>query len=93
MLYVVYMATPRSASIDKQLDELDFHCRTFIEKFAIYGLGTVGDVSPKGDHPGFIKGTKWKDFGYTRPQGNNRLDSLKNVIVDSRVALIFYTRD
>ena len=81
---------PAVASIDKQLDELDFHCRTFIENSPFMVLGTVGDVSPKGDHPGFVKVLNGKTLGIPDRKGNNRLDSLKNVIVDSRVALIFF---
>ena len=81
---------PAAASVDKQLDELDFHCRTFIENSPFMVLGTVGDVSPKGDHPGFVKVLNEKTLGIPDRKGNNRLDSLKNVIVDSRVALIFF---
>ena len=81
---------PAVASIDKQLDEHDFHCRTFIENSPFMVLGTVGDVSPKGDHPGFVKVLNGKTLGIPDRKGNNRLDSLKNVIVDSRVALIFF---
>ena len=81
---------PAVASIDKQLDELDFHSRTFIENSPFMVLGTVGDVSPKGDHPGFVKVLNGKTLGIPDRKGNNRLDSLKNVIVDSRVALIFF---
>ena len=81
---------PAVASIDKQLDELDFHCRIFIENSPFMVLGTVGDVSPKGDHPGFVKVLNGKTLGIPDRKGNNRLDSLKNVIVDSRVALIFF---
>lgn len=52
-------------------------------------LGTVGDVSPKGDHPGFVKVINEKMLAIPDRKGNNRLDSLQNVIVDNRVALIF----
>ena len=60
-----------------------------IENSPFMVLGTVGDVSPKGDHPGFVKVLNGKTLGIPDRKGNNRLDSLKNVIVDSQVALIF----
>ena len=53
------------ASIDKQLVNSTF--TALLSKIAIYGFSTVGDVSPKGDHPGFVKvlnGKTWK----IRPQ-------------------------
>jgi Pyridoxamine 5'-phosphate oxidase len=48
------------------------------------------DCSPKGDKPGFVQ---VKDDGRTSlipdRRGNNRIDSIKNVVEDPRVALIF----
>lgn len=81
---------PKAAAIDKQLEELDPHCRAFIEHSPFMVLGTVGDVSPKGDHPGFVKVINEKMLAIPDRKGNNRLDSLQNVIVDNRVALIFF---
>ena len=81
---------PKAASIDKQLNAIDRHCRRFIENSPFLVLGTVGDVSPKGDHPGFVKVLDEKTLVIPDRTGNNRLDSLQNVIIDSRVALIFF---
>ena len=45
---------PKGSPVDKVLYELDEHCRSFIARSPFLVLGTVGDVSPKGDHPGFV---------------------------------------
>ena len=45
---------PKGAPVEKVLYELDEHCRNFIARSPFLILGTNGDVSPKGDHPGFV---------------------------------------
>ena len=81
---------PKGISIDKQLDSLDTHCRTFIANSPFLVLGTVGDVSPKGDYPGFVKVIDEETLVIPDRRGNNRLDSLQNIIEDDRLALIFF---
>jgi uncharacterized protein len=59
--------------------------------FAI--LATVGpdglDVSPRGDPPGFVHIQDEHTLLLPERRGNNRVDSLRNIITDSRVALFF----
>jgi PPOX class probable FMN-dependent enzyme len=84
---------PNERSRLKTLRKLDAHCRRFIERSPFLCLGTVSqdgvDVSPRGDRPGFVH--VFDDVTLAIPDwpGNNRLDSLGNVISDARVGLLF----
>ena len=84
---------PRTAS--KELDHVNKVGRAFIaaSPFLVVATGSLQgfDCSPKGDKPGFVQ---IDDDGRTllipdRP-GNNRLDGLKNLIEDPRIAVIFF---
>jgi PPOX class probable FMN-dependent enzyme len=85
---------PTERVIRKVLDRVDELGRAFIaaSPFMLVATGSRQglDCSPKGDKPGFVR---VEEDGRTllipdRP-GNNRLDGLKNLIEDSRIALIF----
>ncbi|HVZ31366.1 MAG TPA: pyridoxamine 5'-phosphate oxidase family protein [Polyangiaceae bacterium] len=56
-------------------------------------LGTVGptglDCSPRGDAPGFVRVLDPKTLLIPERRGNNRVDSLRNLIADPRMALLF----
>ena len=78
----------------KQLDHLDKHCRAFIEISPFLVIGTMGsdglgDVSPRGDAPGFVKVRDEKTIYLPDRLGNNRTDTLLNVIDNSGVGLLF----
>jgi PPOX class probable FMN-dependent enzyme len=86
---------PHERSLKKELDHVDALGRAFIAASPFLVLASGGpqglDCSPKGDKPGFVQ---VEDDGGTllipdRP-GNNRIDGLKNIVVDPRVALIFF---
>jgi PPOX class probable FMN-dependent enzyme len=89
-------AAPGERAVRKQLECLDIHDRRFVALApfcVIASAGTCGallDVSPRGGAPGFVKAsedgaTLWlPDSG-----GNNRLDTLENLLVDSRISLLF----
>jgi PPOX class probable FMN-dependent enzyme len=85
---------PHERVIRKELDYIDALGRAFIAASPLLLLATGGhkglDCSPKGDKPGFIQ---VDDDGRTllipdRP-GNNRIDGIRNLIEDPRIALIF----
>lgn len=82
-------ADPKQRVLDKQLSALDEHCRKFISLSPFMLLGTEGDISPKGDHPGFV--TVLDDNRILIPDrsGNNRLDSLQNILTNPKVGLLF----
>lgn len=82
-------ATPKPASIAKVLKSLDHHCRDFIARSPFLILGTDGDVSPRGDYPGFVGVLDNKTILIPDRSGNNRLDSFTNIISNPTVAIIF----
>ncbi len=78
----------------KQIDRLDVHCRAIIEKCPFILLGTSDtegrcDVSPKGDYPGFVRVLDDKTIAIPDLPGNNRLDTLGNMVKNPQVGLIF----
>jgi PPOX class probable FMN-dependent enzyme len=85
---------PSTTSLQKELDALDRHCRDFISLAPFALLATAAadgrcDVSPKGGPPGFV--TVLDDHRLAIPDltGNNRLDSLENLVANPNVGLLF----
>lgn len=92
-LRAIYGA-PMGRSVAKQLDRLDQHCRSFIALspfviLATQGADGLGDATPRGDHPGFV--TVRDDTTLVLPDrpGNNRIDSLSNVVERPGIGLLF----
>lgn len=84
-------ASPRS--LDKALDRLDSHGLRFIGLSPFVLIATAAasgatDVSPRGDMPGFVAASARELLIPDRP-GNNRLDSLRNIIETGRIGLLF----
>ncbi|WP_151638825.1 pyridoxamine 5'-phosphate oxidase family protein [Noviherbaspirillum aerium] len=84
---------PAAASISKEVDYLHPHYRAFIEASPFLALATSGpgglDVSPRGDPRGFVEVRDEKTLLLPDRRGNNRIDSLRNIIADPRVAMMF----
>lgn len=84
---------PLERSVRKQLTQLDDLCRTFIAASPMVLLGTqadgAADVSPRGDAPGFVKVADDQTLLIPDRRGNNRLDSLRNVVKNPLVGLLF----
>lgn len=80
---------PKGRPVEKQLSALDVWCRKFISLSPFLVLGTVGDVSPKGDAPGFVQVIDDKTLLLPDRKGNNRLDSLGNLVENPAVGVIF----
>jgi PPOX class probable FMN-dependent enzyme len=84
---------PISASIKKEVDYIHPHYRKFIEAAPFAVLATSGpdglDASPRGDPAGFVHVHDEKTLLLPDRRGNNRIDSLRNIIHDPRLALIF----
>jgi PPOX class probable FMN-dependent enzyme len=76
-------------SVLKQLTRLDELCRQFIAASPMVMLGTQGDVSPRGDIPGFVKVADDHTLLLPDRRGNNRLDSLRNIVHNPQVGLLF----
>jgi PPOX class probable FMN-dependent enzyme len=77
----------------KEIDHINADYRAFIEKAPFFALATSGpdglDCSPRGDPAGFVRVHDEKTLMIPDRRGNNRIDSLRNLIADPRVALLF----
>lgn len=85
---------PRERSARKQLDRLDRHCRRFVELspfvlVATRGPDGLGDVTPRGDAPGFVAIEDERTLVIPDRPGNNRLDTLTNLVADPGIGLLF----
>ncbi len=80
-------------SLFKEIDYISDHYRAFIEKSPFALVATVAeeglDCSPRGDPPGFVRVVDEKTLLLPDRRGNNRLDTLKNIVRDPRISLIF----
>jgi PPOX class probable FMN-dependent enzyme len=88
-------AEPKERSLRKQLDRLDAHCRRFIELSPLVVLASVDeqgrvDASPRGGDPGFVEVEDDRTLLLPDRPGNNRLDSLANVVERPEVGLLFF---
>ncbi len=77
----------------KVADRITPQYRRFIECAPFLALATVGpegvDCSPRGDRPGFVRVAAPDTLLLPDRHGNNRIDSLRNVVRDPRVSLMF----
>ena len=84
---------PGEASTVKVADRITPSYRTLIEKSPFAALATSGpeglDCSPRGDVAGFIRIHDEMTLMMPDRRGNNRVDSLRNIVRDPRVALLF----
>ena len=84
---------PSGAAVAKELDYLHPHYQLLIAKSPFVVLATGGpgglDTSPRGDSPGFVIVENEKTLLLPDRKGNNRIDSLRNIVADPRVALLF----
>jgi PPOX class probable FMN-dependent enzyme len=84
---------PNEASTVKVADRITPPYRVLIEKSPFAALATCGpeglDCSPRGDLPGFVRIHDEKTLMMPDRRGNNRVDSLRNIVRDPRVALLF----
>lgn len=80
-------------SIVKVTDHVHPMYRAWIEASPFAVLSTVGpegvDASPRGDGPGFVVVEDLHTLLLPDRRGNNRVDTLRNVVRDPRVALLF----
>jgi PPOX class probable FMN-dependent enzyme len=86
-------AEPGAASLAKEVDYLHPHYRAFVEASPFCLLSTMndkgGDCSPRGDAPGFVQVLDDRTLLLPDRRGNNRIDSLRNILADPRVGLLF----
>lgn len=87
-------AQPAERAVKKQIPALDVHCKSFIalSPFALLATSDIDhnmDASPRGGAPGFIKVDALGRVLIPDFPGNNRLDSLENIIRTGKVGLLF----
>lgn len=84
---------PSGGAVEKEIDYIHPHYRTLIAASPFVVLATCGpegmDVSPRGDPAGFVAVEDEKTVLLPDRRGNNRVDSMRNIIANPHVALLF----
>jgi uncharacterized protein len=86
---------PMERAVKKQLPRLEKHSRAFIARSpflviaSVDGAGRV-DASPKGDAPGFVRVIDDETLLIPDRLGNNRVDTISNLLAAPGVGLIFF---
>lgn len=88
-----HYGVPSQKGLDKELRALDVHCKRFIELSPFFLMATANgakvDVTPRGDAPGSVQVADDNTLLLPDWPGNRRLDSLKNLLTNPGVSLIF----
>jgi uncharacterized protein len=91
-LEAIYGA-PSGGAVVKEIDHINAHYRALIEAAPFCAMATSGpgglDCTPRGDPPGFVRVQDEKTLFIPDRRGNNRIDSLRNLIADPRISLLF----
>lgn len=84
---------PAGAAVIKEIDHISEHYRRFIEASPFVVLATSGpeglDCTPRGDPAGFVRVVDDRTVMLPDRRGNNRIDTLRNIVRDPRIALLF----
>lgn len=88
------LGSPSRLAADKVITALDSYSRDFIAKSPFLVLSTADsegrcDVSPRGDAPGFVKVLDDKHLFIPERPGNRRMDSIRNILTNPHVGLLF----
>src|SRR6201987_3107211 len=86
---------PSDRSVKKQLSRFDKHCRAFIARSPFLVMASSDpsgrcDASPKGDAPGFVQVLDDETLLIPDRLGNNRIDTIGNLLARPGVGLIFF---
>ena len=84
----------RERSAKKELPQLDVHATRFIGLSPLVVLSSAGangalDASPRGGEPGFVKVLDPQTLLIPDAPGNNRLDTLENIVQTGQIGLLF----
>jgi PPOX class probable FMN-dependent enzyme len=84
---------PSGPAVVKEIDYVNADYRAFIEAAPFCAMATSGpgglDCTPRGDPPGFVRVKDEKTLLIPDRRGNNRIDSLRNLVADPRISLLF----
>ena len=86
---------PMERAVKKQLPRLEKHSRAFIARSPFLVMATTDpngrcDASPKGDAPGFVQVVDDETLLIPDRLGNNRVDTIGNLLERPGVGLIFF---
>src|SRR3974390_1448353 len=86
---------PSERSLKKELTRFDKHCRAFIARTPFLVIASSDpsgrcDASPKGDAPGFVQVLDDETLLIPDRLGNNRVDTIGNLLERPGVGLIFF---
>ncbi len=89
-----FIGKPMDLAAAKAIDHLDKHCKAYIERSPFICIGTASadgraDVSPRGDSPGFVQVLDMHTLFIPDRPGNNRLDTMTNIIENPNVGIFF----
>jgi len=91
-LEAIYGA-PSERAIWKEIPYLNEDYRAFVEASPFIVLASAGpegtDCSPKGGAPGFVRIIDERTLAIPDRPGNNRIDNLRNIVIDGRVSVLF----
>ena len=92
-LEALYTPAPAAASMTKVAHTMTPEYRRLVEASPFAALATIGpegiDCSPRGDEPGFVRIHDDHTLMMPDRRGNNRIDSLRNIVRDPRCAFLF----
>jgi PPOX class probable FMN-dependent enzyme len=92
-LEALYSDAPYGPALFKETDRITAQYRKLIEAAPFVVLATSGpdglDCSPRGDPPGFVRVVDETTLIIPDRRGNNRIDSLRNLVRDPRMSLLF----
>ncbi len=85
---------PKGRAVTKQPDHLDQHTLSFLNLspfciVATYGKDGLADATPRGGRPGFVQCPNDKTLLIPDWPGNNRIDSLENILCNQGIGLVF----
>ena len=84
----------KERSLRKQLSSLDAHCLRYVSMSPFVVVSSMGDdglpdASPRGGEPGFVQAADAHTLLIPDASGNNRLDTLQNIVQTGRLGLLF----
>jgi PPOX class probable FMN-dependent enzyme len=87
-------AQPAKQVLEKAFPRLDRHGRRFLELSPFFCIGStrpdgMGDVSPRGGEAGFVHALSDTELAFPDRPGNNRLDTLSNIVREPGVGMVF----
>ncbi len=84
---------PSGAAVAKEIDHLNGPYRAFVEKAPFVAIASAGaeglDCTPRGDPAGFVRIVDDRTLLIPDRRGNNRIDTLRNIVETGRVGLLF----